>query len=289
MSCIEIKNVTKNFGTTRALDNINLKFEENKIYGLLGRNGAGKSTLLNVITSRIFSSEGEVIVDGLLAKENDEAQKSIYLMSEKTLYPEKMKIKEIFKWTKEFYPLFDTEYAKNLADQFALNLNKTVRTLSTGYTSIFKVIIAMAVNTPYMLLDEPVLGLDANHRDLFYKLLIERYSKDPCTIVISTHLIEEVSNVVEQVVIIKEGKIIKNESRDDLLEKGYTISGKAADIDRYIQGKNVIGTDVLGGLKTAYILEKLERNIEKEYPVIPNGLEVSKLDLQKLFIKLTNE
>lgn len=289
MSCIEIKNVTKNFGTTRALDNINLKFEENKIYGLLGRNGAGKSTLLNVITNRIFSNDGEVIVDGLLAKENDEAQKNIYLMSEKTLYPEKMKIKEIFKWTKEFYPLFDTEYAKNLADQFALNLNKTVRTLSTGYTSIFKVIIAMAVNTPYMLLDEPVLGLDANHRDLFYKLLIERYSKDPCTIVISTHLIEEVSNVVEQVVIIKEGKIIKNESRDDLLEKGYTISGKATDIDRYIQGKNVIGTDVLGGLKTAYILEKLERNIEKEYPVIPNGLEVSKLDLQKLFIKLTNE
>lgn len=287
MSCIEIKNITKNYKDTRALDNINLKFEENKIYGLLGRNGAGKSTLLNIITNRIFPSEGEVFIDGMSAKENDNAQNKIYLMSEKNLYPDKMKIREIFQWTKEFYPLFDIKYAESLADQFELNVNKAVRALSTGYTSIFKVIIAMSVNTPYMLLDEPVLGLDANHRDMFYKLLIERYSKNPCTIIISTHLIEEVSNVVEQVVIIKEGKIIKNESTEELLSKGYTVSGKASVIDHYIQGKNVIGTDMLGGLKTAYIMDKpdiaaTDRNISE-------GLEFTKLDLQKLFIKLTNE
>lgn len=287
MSCIEIKNITKNYKDTRALDNINLKFEENKIYGLLGRNGAGKSTLLNIIANRIFPSDGEVFIDGLVAKENDKAQNNIYLMSEKTLYPEKMKIRDIFKWTKEFYPLFDIEYATSLAGQFELNVNKAVRALSTGYTSIFKVIIAMSVNTPYMLLDEPVLGLDANHRDLFYKLLIERYSKNPCTIIISTHLIEEVSNVVEQVVIIKEGKIIKNESTEELLAKGYTVSGKTSAVDNYIQGKNVIGTDMLGGLKTAYILGKLDEAAADRN--LSNGLEFSKLDLQKLFIKLTNE
>jgi ABC-type multidrug transport system, ATPase component len=290
MNCIELKNITKSFGTVTALDNINLKFEENKIYGLLGRNGAGKSTLLNIISNRIFANQGDVYINGISAVEDDTAQRNLYLMSEKTLYPEKMKIKDIFKWTKEFYPLFDMKYAENLAGQFDLNLNKSVRTLSTGYTSIFKVIIAMAVNTPFMLLDEPVLGLDANHRDLFYQLLIERYSKNPCTIVISTHLIEEVSNVIEQVIIIKKGSIIKNETRDELLEKGYTISGKASAVDSYIQNKNVIGVDSLGGLKTAYILrDQKELASPDQVLQIPEDLELSELDLQKLFIKLTNE
>ena len=282
MSCIEIKNIKKNFGSTCALDNVSLKFEENKIYGLLGRNGAGKSTLLNIITNRVFADSGEVTIDGLPASENDAALQKVYLMSEKTLYPEKMKISDAFKWSKEFYPSFDSEYAKSLAEQFELNVNKTIKSLSTGYTSIFKVIIALSVNTPYVLLDEPVLGLDANHRILFYKLLIEKYCKNPCTIVISTHLIEEVSNVVEDIIIIKKGRILKNESREELLSKGYTASGNATMIDSYVQGKNVIGSDSIGGLKSVYILGEIDRS------VVPEGIEITKLDLQKLFIQLTN-
>lgn len=279
---IEIKNISKSYGTTQALSRVNLTFESNKIYGLLGRNGAGKTTLLNIITNRIFADEGEVLVDGIPAKENDLALQKIYLMSEKNYYPLNMKVKEIFAWTKNFYPDFDMEYAKNLADIFELNITKNVKSLSTGYNSIFKVIIALSVNTPYVLLDEPVLGLDANHRDVFYRLLIEKYSNSPSTIVISTHLIEEVSTVIEDVIIIKSGSIIKNESREDLLSQGYTISGKASSVDSFIVDKNVIGIETIGGLKSAFILG----SINKE--TIPADLEVTKLDLQKLFVQLTN-
>ena len=279
---IEIKNISKSYGTTQALSRVNLTFESNKIYGLLGRNGAGKTTLLNIITNRIFADEGEVLVDGIPAKENDLALQKIYLMSEKNYYPLNMKVKEIFAWTKNFYPDFDMEYAKNLADIFELNITKNVKSLSTGYNSIFKVIIALSVNTPYVLLDEPVLGLDANHRDVFYRLLIEKYSNSPSTIVISTHLIEEVSTVIEDVIIIKNGSIIKNESREDLLSQGYTISGKASSVDSFIVDKNVIGIETIGGLKSAFILG----SINKE--TIPADLEVTKLDLQKLFVQLTN-
>lgn len=223
MSGIEVKNLTKRFGDVTALDNVSFCFEENKIYGLLGRNGAGKSTLLNLITDRIFSDSGAVLIDGITTKEDDRVLGKIYLMSEKTYYPEKMKVKEAFHWSKVFYPNFDEEYAVKLAKRFELNINKPVKSLSTGYTSIFKIVIALSVNAPYILLDEPVLGLDANHRDLFYRILIERYSENPCTIVISTHLIEEVSNVIEDIIIIKQGKIIKNESREELLSQGYTL------------------------------------------------------------------
>lgn len=282
MKCIEINNVSKNYGKIRALGNINLKLKENKIYGLLGRNGAGKSTLLNVMTNRIFADQGEVIINGEKAYENDVAQRNVYLMSEETYYPENMKIRDVLYWSQEFYPNFNMDFATSLCEKFKLDIKKKVKGLSTGYSSIFKVIVALAVNAPYTLYDEPILGLDANHRDLFYRVLLEDYEKNPKTIVISTHLIEEVSNIIEDIIIIKEGKIIKNESCEQLLSNGYTISGTANLVDSYINSKNVIGYDVLGELKSAYVLGEIDSL------KVPTELEVTKLDLQKLFIQLTN-
>lgn len=282
MNCIEIKGVTKDYKNTRALNDINLRFEENKIYGLLGRNGAGKSTLLKIISNRIFSNSGSITVDGENAVENDSALSKIYLMSESNLYPTKLKIKQAFKWTKEFYPDFDTEYAMKLSKEFGLNVNKNIRSLSTGYNSIFKIIIALSVNTPYVFLDEPVLGLDANHRDLFYRFLIEKYAQNPFCCVISTHLIEEVSTVIEDVVIIKNGEVIRNQTRDSLLESGSTISGAARAVDEFIKDREVIGFDAIGGLKTAYIWGKVDKS------EVPEELEISAMDLQKLFVQLTN-
>lgn len=281
MSGIEIKDITKNYGSVCALNHVTLKLNENKIYGLLGRNGAGKSTLLNLITNRIFADSGKILVDGEAIEDNDRALGKLFLMNDKNYYPERMKIKTAFRWTKQFYPDFDEEYAKRLSEEFELNINKRIKSLSTGYSSIFKLILALSVNTPYIMLDEPVLGLDANHRELFYRTLLKKYSDNPCTIVISTHLIEEVSGIIEDIIIIKKGNIIKNESCEDLLSTGYTVTGSTNTVDAYLAEKNVIGTDTLGGLKTAYVLGKSDNDI-------PDGIEVSKLDLQKLFIQLTN-
>lgn len=282
MTGIEVVNISKRFKDTVALDHVNLFFEEEKIYGLLGRNGAGKSTLLNVISNRIFPDEGKVLMNGMPVRENDQALEQIYLMSEKTLYPESMRIKEIFKWSKEFYKNFNIDFAMNMAEQFRLDVKKKVKGLSTGYTSIFKNVIALSVNVPYVFLDEPVLGLDANHRELFYRILIEKYSENPFTAVISTHLIEEVSSVIEDIVIIKNGQVIRSETREDLLGRGYTVSGNGVLVDKYLRGKEVIGSDVLGGLKTAYVIGRPDR------ANLPEGLEITGLDLQKLFIQLTN-
>ena len=278
---IDFKNISMDFGSVQALDNVNLSLESGKIYGLLGRNGAGKSTLLNILTGRIFATDGDVTIDGDTAPENDIAQGKVYLMSEQTLYPEGMRIKEVLKRTKDFYPDFDEAYARRLADKFSLDVNKKVKALSTGYTSIFKLIVALAVNTPYIIFDEPVLGLDANHRDLFYRELVEKYSENPCGIVISTHLIEEVSSIIEEVIVIDRGRIIIQDACEKLLSSGYAVSGTAAAVESFVQGKKVIGTDVLGGLKTAYLLgEKPES--------VPAGMEIMSMDLQKLFIQLTN-
>ena len=137
---------------------------------------------------------------------------------------------------------------------FGLNTKKKVRTLSTGYKSIFKLVLALSVNVPYLFLDEPVLGLDANHREMFYRILLEKYIEEPFTIVISTHLIEEVASVIEHVVILKDGKIVKNCATEELLAGGYRISGKKEMVDIWSQGEDVIGTEMLGTMKTAYVI-----------------------------------
>ena len=278
---IEIKNVTKDYKDVRALDNVTLTFEENKIYGLLGRNGAGKSTLLNIMTDKVFPSQGEVFVDGEKVSENNNALGKIFQMNEKNYYPEGMRVYEVFKWTKMFYSDFDSDSAFEMAEQFKLNTKSKIKSLSTGYASIFKAIVALCSNAKYIFLDEPVLGLDANHRDLLYKIIIDRYSKNPCTIIISTHLIEEVSSVVEDIVIIHQGKILVKDSCESLLSTGYTITGKIDNVDEFIKDKDVISTETFGGLKNAYVQGKPEN--------VPSNLEISKLDLQKLFIQLTND
>ena len=257
--------------------------EEGKIYGLLGRNGAGKSTLLNVLTQRIFPDWGSVTVDGEPIEGSDRALSKLYLMSEKLYYPENMKVKDAFKWSRVFYPEFDWEFAWSLAGAFQLNTGAKVSKLSTGYSSIFKIVVALSTNAPYVLLDEPVLGLDANHRDLFYKTLLARYAERPFTAVISTHLIEEISHLIEDVVILHHGQVLEKGNREGLLSGGYTVSGPKGLVEAYIRGKRLLGTNTLGGLMSAYLQGVPDR------ASLPQGLELSSLDLQKMFVLMTSD
>lgn len=284
MSKIEVRKLTKKYGSIKALDEIDLCFESDKIYGLLGRNGAGKTTLLSLLCNRIFPDEGEVFVDGKNVMGDNVKLKEIYCTTEKRLFPDNMKVKDLIHWTNQFYGSFDTERALELSESFNLNLNSRIKGLSTGYSTLIKNIIALAVNTPVLLLDEPVLGLDANYRDLFYKELLKSYTEKPRTIIISSHLIEEIDSLIEQVVILNKGKIQINEDVSSLTQKGYMISGPKEMVDSFILGKNVIGFDTLGGLKTAYLFDETQQYVDKEQ----KALEISRLPLQKLFIHLTN-
>ena len=282
MNTIEVAGVTKQYGAVRALDNVSVRFDENKIYGLLGRNGAGKTTLLNIISGRAFADAGAVALNGAQTLENDSALRSMYVLSEHTYYPARMRVAEAFKWTGTFYPGFDATCANGLAAAFELDVRLRVGGLSTGYNTIFKLVTALSTNAPYLLLDEPVLGLDANHRDLFYKTLVAKYAEKPFCCVLSTHIVEEISSIVEDVVIIHHGRILKNEPRDELLKCGYTVTGPAAKVDAFTAGMRLLGADAIGGLKTACVLGALPAPA-------PEGLEFSQLDLQRMFIQLTSD
>ena len=278
MNRIQISNISKEYKDIKALDHIYCTFESGRIYGLLGRNGAGKSTLVNIIANRIFASEGEITIDGLPSVENMAIHEKIYCMSEADLYDSNLKVKDLFKWTSRFYDHFDLDQAFEIAARFHLDVNKRFKSLSKGYQSIFKLTIALSLDLPYIIFDEPVLGLDANHRELFYSLLLKNYEQRECTYIIATHLIEEVAHLIEDVVLIDQGKILLQDSVEHLLQNAYCVSGFAREVDEYCLGKEVLGQDTLGGMKIAYI---------KGQPQASEKLQFSPINLQKLFVKLT--
>lgn len=272
MNAIQVKNISKKYHQLTALDHVSLTFEFGKIYGFLGRNGAGKSTLINIIANRIFADEGEILIDNLSAKENMQVHEKIFCMSEADLYDTSLKIKDHFKWINRFYNSFDLNKALEISEKFNLDTSKRFKALSKGYQSIFKLTVALSLNVPYVIFDEPVLGLDANHRELFYNLLLKEYEN-----------IEEIANLIEEVVFIDQGKILLQESVENLLETGYSISGLSSEVDAYCSDKTVIGYDELGALKIAYLFGP-------KTPLPPNSnLRFSTMNLQKLFVKITEK
>lgn len=286
MSTIEIKHVSKRYGKTVALKNISVSIPDGKICGFLGRNGAGKTTLLNIITNRIFADQGEVCIDGEPARENDHAQSKIYYVTEKTLYPSDLKVRDAFAITRSFYPAFDRGVAADLAARFRLEMGKKIGALSTGYQSIFKLVLALASNAPVLIFDEPVLGLDANHRDLFYRELLCQYNAAPKTVILSTHLIQEAASLLEEVIIIDEGEILLVQPVEDILKLAYTVSGSQENVDRYSSGKKVIREETLGRYKAATIFQ--QRTSSDQAALAQLGLDLAPAQLQELFISLTN-
>ena len=280
---IQVQAVQQAFRGQTVLDNLNLTIKPNTIYGLLGRNGAGKSTLLNIISNRIFADSGTVTMDNESMCDNDRTLGKVYLMSEVNLYSERSRVKQLFKTTALLYGDFNDTYAKKLAQTFGLNINARFGKLSTGYRTIFKLIIALCVPAEYIFLDEPVLGLDANHREIFYQELIETYSDHPRTFVISTHLIEEITNLIEHVFVLDHHHIIVDGDVTDILGQSYAVTGPQTDVSTYTDGLNIIGKDHLGGITAHYVYGPLDNDRP-----IPDTVTVEHLDLQKLFVNLTN-
>lgn len=282
MNTLKIENLTKKYKKNIVLDNINIEFKEKTIYGLFGRNGVGKSTLIKIINQLNFPNSGTITIAGKKLDKDIDALSNIYTAHTENNFPKSMKISKIFKITKEFYPSFDLDNALKHAELFNLPMKSKVAKLSTGYTSIVKNIIALNINLPFVIYDEPILGLDANFRDLFYKLLLESYEKNPHTIIITSHFIDEIANILENIVIIKDGKIIVDDSVENISANTYTITGPKDSVDEFIKDKQLIGSETLANLKVAYVLGKLPEES------LPTNLSVSLINLEKFFIKITD-
>lgn len=202
-------------------------------------------------------------------------------MNEAVTMPASMNFKRCVNVTSDFYKNFDKDYAFSLAKKFHLDPKKRLSALSTGYLTVAKIILTLSSGADFLFFDEPVLGLDANHRDLFYRLLVERFADQNCGIVISTHLIEECQTLVENIIMINKGSIIASGTTDDILSNGYCVTGAQKTVEDYCRDKNVLSQRKMGSISSVYLKGSPEN--------VPDSLEVSRPDLQQVFINLTGE
>lgn len=282
---IVIENVTKDFDDIRALNNIILSIKPNRIYGLLGPYGAGKSTLLNLITTRLRPTKGEIRIDGKNVWENSKALGQIYYMSEQDLFPPNLEVGKLIKWTRYFYPNFDFTYAEELASKFNIELNSRFVEFTKPEQTICKAILALASQAPIIMLDEPSSILDSDHQELLHQEIVSNFTKNPKTMLISTHLIEEVADFLEEVIIVNYGELVINKSVDYLLKNSYTVSGEHNRVSDYLSGKKYLFQETMGGVRSVTVLGEERDKILGE----KLGLNFSSAQLVKLFMGLTEE
>lgn len=285
-NAVEVKNLTKSYGSMKAVNNVTFSFEPNKIYGLLGRNGAGKTTIMHMITAQLFATSGEVKVFGEVPYENNQALSKICFIKESQKYPPNFTVQDVLNISSELFPNWDQSYADLLINDFQLPLCRRIKKLSRGMLSSVGIIIGLASRSPLTIFDEPYLGLDAVSRTLFYNRLIEDYAEHPRTIVLSTHLIDEVSKILEHVMVIEKGELIINEDADMLRGRAFTVTGLANKVDTFISGKTVINHTPLGGFHSAIIMGNLGLDDRKQAESL--GLELTPVSLQQLIIYMTN-
>ena len=216
---IEIRNLNKDYGSQKALQNVNLTIEQGEIIGLFGENGAGKTTLMKCILD-LIGYKGDILLDGEPITRKNIGRIS-FATCEHSFFPN-LTASAHADFYREHFPDFREKRFHGLMDFFQLPENKKLRAFSTGQQNQFEVILALSQGADYILMDEPFAGNDVFNREDFYKVLIGILEPNE-TILLSTHLIEEVSGFIGRAILIHHGEIIGNTEVSDLEEQGISL------------------------------------------------------------------
>ncbi|GAA0863186.1 ABC transporter ATP-binding protein [Paraclostridium tenue] len=284
---IEIKNLDYKFKDKEVFKNLNIDFEENKIYGLLGKNGAGKTTLINIMTNQLMSRNGDIKVLGLDPRVNPEILEEVCVVREREFYYNEAKVKTIFSMYSSFYSNYDKELEKKLCEVFDINPKSRYKKLSRGMKTSISNIIGICSNAKITIFDEPTIGLDPINRKEFYEILLESYTNKNRTIIISTHLIDEIGELLEKVAIIKDGSILVNDYIENINKKSYYISGNKEDLKRLKILKEVKEVRSFGNIVTYSYYGDIDENDMKI--INECGIEIDTMNLQDLFININKK
>jgi len=249
---ISLTRLTRRYRDVLALDEVTLDIDGPSITGLLGRNGAGKTTLLRIIAAQEFASDGRIAVLGGDPVENEAILPHIAFVREDQAFP-KFRVRHALNAASLFYPNWSAELARELAADFELPLNRWVGRLSRGMRSALGAVIGLAARADVTLFDEPYAGLDAVARRMFYDRLLADYAEHPRTVLLSTHLIDEVSGLLERVVMLDRGRIVIDAGADDVRGAFIRVSGAAAAVEEFVAGRAVLERRRIASQETAVV------------------------------------
>ena len=285
-NCIlELKNLKKYYGQKRGIEDVSLKIYKGDIYGFIGPNGAGKSTTIRTIMGLINKTSGDILFKGKeFNKEDLEIKKKIgYLPSEINLY-EEMTIKQIFDYHESFFKKDFTKRRNELVKLLKIDENKKIEDLSLGNLKKVGIVLALMHEPEILILDEPTSGLDPIMQNTFYEILLKEKQKGT-TIIYSSHVLSEVSNLCDKIGFIKDGKIIKEDFMENIKKDNITyliVSSKEIEKIKQDLGLKILKetkdeTTFINNLNANTLIKKLSKyNIDR--------FLVQEISLEDLFI-----
>ncbi len=221
MARIEINNLTKKFGDLAALDDVTVSLEQGQIVGLLGPNGSGKTTLIKILNGLLQPTSGSVTINGITP--GVETKKVVAYLPDRNALPDYMTASQLMDIYEDFFEDFDRMKAEAMVDDLGINRKQTMKKMSKGTKEKLQLCLVMARKAEVYLLDEPIGGVDPATRDYILRTIISNYNEN-AVVLISTHLISDVESVLDDVVFIKDGRVVLHKAADEIREeKGESI------------------------------------------------------------------
>ncbi|WP_342429463.1 ABC transporter ATP-binding protein [Neobacillus sp. FSL H8-0543] len=288
MNVIKCSGLTKVYGRTKALNNLSFTIEENKITGLIGRNGAGKTTLLKIIAGYLKETSGELKVFSEHPFNNLNASANTIFIHDQMNLPTALNLKEILEVAASFYQNWDRGLAERLFDYFSLNPMQHFDGLSKGMKSTFTMILGISARCSLTIFDEPTTGMDAAVRKDFYRALLKDYIANPRTIIISSHHLNEIEDLLEDILLMRDGKELLHIPVADLKEWAIGVQGKSSNVNEWTTGKEILYTKNIA-VNHMYVVVKNELTEMERQNAKTAGLEFTNVSSSDLCVYLTSK
>ena len=277
---LELKNVTKCFGTFKALDDLTLTVPKGAVYGLVGPNGAGKTTAIRVMLGVYYPESGEVTMEGQPVFENPAVKERICSIPDDVFYFPTATLEDMRRYYRGMYPKFDEELFERLQDIFNLPRKTPIRRFSKGMQKQAAFHLSLCTRPELLILDEPLDGLDPVMRRQVSSIILSDVAQNGTTVVISSHNLRELEDVCDHVGIMDKGRMLLERSLADM--QGSTVKLQIA--GEVPEGLDILHESVSGRLKTLVIRGTAQEVTEKVEAVHPAYFDVLPLSLEEIFI-----
>ncbi len=284
---LHVQDVSRRFGSTKALKSLTTQVQSGQIVGLLGRNGAGKSTLLRILSAQLRPNQGEAFLFGEKCT-GFQALGQLCMIGDSPDFGGLKNIRELFYVCQGLFPAWNNAYALSLAEQFDLPLQKKLKGFSRGMQTALLLAVGLASGAPLTVFDEPSLGLDAVMRERFYDQLLEEKRLHPGrTFLLSTHLIDEVARTLDAAVLIDAGALLCEGSVKELTELYLSVSGPAEAVREATSGFALLKEEDMAGSLVRHV--RLHKASDGDAVRADSRVQSSPMSLQRLFVFLTEE
>ena len=272
MNVIDCQKVSKGFRRTNALEDITFELTEQKITGLIGRNGAGKTTLLKILAGLTKHKSGEISVFGKNPYNNIMVSANSILVDDQMTFPDSLTLEEILRSAPAFYQRWDAKLAGRLFQYFKLDSKQQHSKLSKGSKATFNMIFGLSTRCELTMFDEPTNGMDEAARTDFYRALLKDYIAHPRSILISSHHLTEIEHLLEDILLIHNGKVVLHQSLDKVKEYAVAVQGTIAEVEKWTEGED--------------ILHSKRVDEQRQYVVVKNNSKLEKARLEGAIIQM---